>query len=335
MTIDLAQLSGSASAPDVSVPSRVAPGRATVTQRLPASRTAAPAHPIAPAAPPVPLASPDRVDDPFGFHLLRSADDDSDTEAVAVEIPRGEQAGGPEPTGGQPVAPTGEPAPGEEASTTLGDLPAEPMISNQDKVSPSISFTGAITQGGVALTATEFGKCVSLPTLKNITLTRRKGAIKVTADYELKTTWDTMKGTGPSSQVNLADEDSPALTAANYPTAVSDLTPDVSSEGGRPPRTQFWAQDLTERHEKRHARHHQREARTGLKAALKWLGKQTATTGPEVSTLLQTMQQKITAYVIANAIGLPGELVAYADGVSSYKARAKAIKAKGDKGGYP
>jgi hypothetical protein len=54
-----------------------------------------------------------------------------------------------------------------------------------------------------------------------------------------------------------------------------------------------------------------------------------------VETHLATLQTKIVQYIIANGAGSVGELHAYGDGAALYKARADAIKAKGDAGGYP
>lgn len=279
--------------------------------------------------------------------MVASLDETSSSENVAVRIAMtpgaggaeregsggGQQAGGQQAGGQQ-----GQQAGGQQGQQTperAEDQLDEPIIDSLDTIAATIGYSGSITQGGITLGGSEFGRTDSAPALKNIVITPGSGAFTVTATYELTTKWDTRKGTGPGGQKDLADENAAALTKTNYPTAVSDLTPNMSDEGGRPPRTQFWAQDLTERHEKVHAADHQRTAKEGLKQALTWLTGQTASTKTEVETLLTTFRSKIVQYIIANGAGSVGELHAYGDGAPSYKARAEAIKKKGDGGGYP
>lgn len=250
-----------------------------------------------------------------------SSSDETSTQQVTATIakPAGAKETGPAPAAG---------------TTTMPDLGGEPVISNLDSIAPTITFAGGITQGGT-VGASDFGTTNSSPSLQNITITQASGVFTVSATFSLTTTWDTRKGTGPNGEVNIMSASSPALTTANYPTAVTDLTPNMSDLGGRPPRTQFWAQDLTERHEKVHAADHQKTGKAGLALALAWLKTQTATTEAEVRTLLTSARDRIIAHIVANGAGNTGEIHAYSDGAASYKARADAIKAKGDKKGYP
>jgi hypothetical protein len=259
-----------------------------------------------------------------------SPDDAAATQTVTATIPKPAGAEGAQPAPGTQSAQGTEPG----KTTRIDDLTGEPLISSLDTIAPTLTFAGSVSQGGT-VGAGEFGTTTSTPLLKSITITQGSGAFTVTATFSLVTTWDTLKTTGPSGQVDIPDENAAALTSANYSTAVSDLTPNMSDLGGRPPRTQFWAKDLTERHEKFHAGDHQRAGREGTAEALKWLKTQTASTETEVRTLLTTVRDKIVAYIVAHAIGSTGEIHAYGDGAASYKARADKIKAKGDKKGYP
>ena len=222
-----------------------------------------------------------------------------------------------------------------EAARPVADLEGEPIINNQDSVAPTITFSGGITRGGVALNAGEFGRTDSTPSLRDIRITQTAGVFTVAAVYELRTRWDTRRGTGPNGQHDVPSETAPVLTAANYRTAVSDLTPNMSDEGGRPPRTQFWAQDLTERHEQLHAREHQQTGRDGLTAGLQWLRTQTASSQADVEAHLRTLQTRIVQYILAHGAGSVGELHAYGDGAPLYRARAQAIQRRADSGGYP
>jgi len=246
-----------------------------------------------------------------------ASNDETSTQSVTATIPKPAGAKAAEPSAGGGGA----------------DLVGEPIVSNLDTIAPTITFQGGITRGGT-IGSGDFGTTNSTPAIKDIVIAQASGAFTVTATFSLTTTWDTCKGTGPNHEVDIASENSPALTAANYPTAVSDLTPNMSDLGGRPPRTQFWAQDLTERHEKVHAADHQRTGKEGMAQAITWLKTQTATTEAEVRTLLTTARNKIVAYIVANGAGDVGEVHAYSDGAASYKARADAIKAKGDKKEY-
>jgi len=222
-----------------------------------------------------------------------------------------------------------------EPMRVVADIEGEPIVNNQDSVAPVISYTGGISRGGITLGGSEFGRTDSTPSLGSIRITQASGVFNVTATYQLLTKWDTRHGTGPGGQHDVPDENAPVLTAANYATAASDLTPNMSDEGGRPPRTQFWAQDLTERHEQLHAREHQQTGREGLRRGLEWLATQTANTQADVEALLRSLQTRIVQYILANGAGSVGELHAYGDGAPLYRARAAAIRAKGTAGGYP
>jgi hypothetical protein len=264
---------------------------------------------------------------------VQSLDETSSSETLSVRVP---MAPGAAPQQGAAAAGPGAEQAGLGAGTAqaVADQVDEPIISDHDTISPTIGYTGSITRGGITLSG-EFGRTDSSPSLKNITITQASGAFTVTATYELVTKWDTQRGTGPASQVNVPNENASALTKANYATAVSDLTPNMSDEGGRPPRTTFWAQDLTERHEQLHAREHQATAKEGLKRALTWLSSQTASSKADVEAQLATLRTKVVQYILANGAGSVGELHAYGDGAPLYLARADAIKKKGDGGGYP
>lgn len=270
-----------------------------------------------------------------GVSAVQSRDGNSNSEALAVQVPMPPGAGAQQ-AGAAPAGPQSEKT-GPEASGphAAADQVDEPIISNLDSIAPTITYSGAIARGGITLAGSEFGRTDSTPALKNITITQASGVFTVNATYELLTKWDTRKGTGPNGQKNVPDENAAVLTAANYSTAASDLTPNMSDEGGRPPRTAFWAQDLTERHEKVHADDHQKTGKEGLKRALAWIATQTATTKAEVEAHVSAMRSKIVQYIIANGAGSVGEVHAYGDGAPSYNARAVAIKKKGDAGGYP
>jgi hypothetical protein len=141
-------------------------------------------------------------------------------------------------------------------------------------------------------------------------------------------------GTGPSAQVDIASESDSDITKANFPTVVSDLTPDMTDLNGRPPRSKFWAEDLTIKHEKVHADDDHKNAPAAMGVAVTWLNAQTAANAAGVGMLLSGIPGRFAAALLAALSTEDGEKHAYGDGAPSYKARAEEIKKKGDKGDY-
>lgn len=257
--------------------------------------------------------------------LASSLDEQVSSEPISVAIPA---TPGGRREGAASGAAQGEPQ-------AIGDMQWEPIVSNLDSIAPRISFTGSVSRGGISLNAGEFGRTDSTPTLSGITITQGSGVFNVSAIYQLVTKWDTRSGTGPNGQVDIPDANAPAITAGNYRSVASDLTPNMSDLGGRPPRRRFWAQDLTELHEQVHVRDHQRTGREGLARALRWLSTQTASTQADVQNLLTQLQTRVVQYIVTSGAGTVGELHAYGDGAPLYQARADAILAQGRHGGYP
>jgi hypothetical protein len=108
----------------------------------------------------------------------------------------------------------------------------------------------------------------------------------------------------------------------------------MSDLNGRPPRTKFWAEDLTARHELVHAKDDKKNGPGALAKVTKWLNGQTAAKYGEVKTLLGAVPGRFASALLAALFTIDGEKHAYGDGATSYKARADAIKAKGAKGEY-
>ena len=220
----------------------------------------------------------------------------------------------------------------------MGGLPAMKETSGvADAVSASLAYSATTTQGGITLGATEFGQTTgSLKHFSNVAITPGAGKFSVTADLKQAVKWDTRATVGPSNQVEITDDSDPDLSNTNYPTVVSDLTPDLSDLKGRPPRTKFWAKDLTVKHEKYHVKDFVDIGKTSAADAETWLAGQNAAKKEDVPALLdKAWNDKIFKEWDKFTDPPAVEERAYDDGVASYKARAAAIKAKGDKGGYP
>ena len=208
-----------------------------------------------------------------------------------------------------------------------------------DAVSATFAYSGPATHGGVTVGAGDFGVTKgSVQPFSNVVITAG-GKFTVTADLKQTVNWDTRATTGPNGQVNIMSETDAALTSTNYAQAASDLTPDMTDLKGRPPRTKFWSKDLTEKHEKFHADERVDFVKTAAPNAQTWLATQNAAKKEDVPALLDTAWNDKIFKPWDKFTDPPGvEERAYTDGAPSYKARADAIKAKGDKGaagGYP
>lgn len=132
-------------------------------------------------------------------------------------------------------------------------------------------------------------------------------------------------------RTDISSGSSPEVTADNYEKIAADLTPNMSSDGGRPRRKSYWAKDLTLLHERFHAT--ERTGRYGQAAfdvAKNWLQAQTATDEDEVEAALSKIPEKMSESYAASFT--PGkETRAYGDGAPLYSARAEAVRARGRK----
>jgi hypothetical protein len=144
------------------------------------------------------------------------------------------------------------------------------------------------------------------------------------------------------NRTNIASDADPNITQGNYQTVVSDLTPsptEVHARGldllkNQPPRSLFWAEDLTIAHERFHADEHEKFGREGAIAARDWLDGQTAQTLNEVEVLVGRVPQMIAQRIVGAMAPPAVEQRAYDNGAADYTARARAIKTKGDARGY-
>jgi hypothetical protein len=222
--------------------------------------------------------------------------------------------------------------PGEDQPLVTREVGAV-MVEESDSIAPALTYSPSISQGGAAPRASSFGVTRTRPAVANIAIAHDTTAsvFNVTATVNNAITW-TVQSRG---RTNIPNENAAAINSTNYTTVASDLTPNMSSDNGRPPRTQFWAQDLTEKHERFHA--NERATTYGQPAfefAQTWLGTQTAADDAGVTTLVNQVPDKMhESYAASYAPGK--ESRAYGDGAPSYQARADAVKTKGDGGGYP
>lgn len=211
----------------------------------------------------------------------------------------------------------------EETGQVIGESPKE------DRVKTTLAFGSSVTGGG-PVGAGNFGEEHVKYKVDNVDWKTTKGAVMVKARVFLDCTW----GTQAQGRTNISSGNDPNVKSTTWKDVAKDLKPDAT---GRPTRNLYWAQDITERHEKFHAKDDIRRAKLYLPAAKAWLNTQTLSVGTglidsiltsvQLSLLVETMRQNIEADGWAY-YGTGGENRAYADGKASYQARVAAVKAR-------
>ena len=221
---------------------------------------------------------------------------------------------------------------GENEPEKVEEEEGSVKVEESDSVGPTLTYSPSIATDSTPPGASEFGVTRTNPTVSGIGVTHDDAAkaFNVTATVVNTVKWSVHSLT----RTDIPNETAPAITKDNYTTVASDLTPNMSSDNGRPPRTKFWAQDLTERHEKFHANERANTyGKPAFEFAQTWLKGQTATDEAGARSLVNQIPDKM--FESYDASYVPGkESRAYGDGAPSYKARADAIKKKGDEGGY-
>jgi hypothetical protein len=250
--------------------------------------------------------------------------------------PEGEPAG----ASSGPAADGGDTSFGDTSSAPIRvpdiEVPALAAVGRTDAVNGAFTYSGSINRGGPQPAPDEFGATYSFDSsLTDVVVTPTPGTFNVTATFKHPIKYQVRSGKGPDGQVNIASETDSDITKTNYPTVVSDLTPDMSDLNGHPPRTAFWAKDLSWAHELVHARDDNANGPGAMATVVAWLNSQVAATVPQVRTLLGALPGRFATALLAALSTEDGERHAYGDGAPLYKARADAIKLKGDRGDYP
>jgi hypothetical protein len=309
-----------------------------------------------PALPPMPVAaSSDRAE---GSEPSTPAEIPEAGAGPAPAAPAGEQAtpgaqsaatAAGTPPGGAAAAAAGAAAPGPAAApapAAAGPAAAGPAdgttITIPDVVKPELehihacdSIAGIIPYNGTVVggetpPGNAFGICrFGDVRVTGITITLTASVYQVRGTIENRIKWG-VQSLGRTDIANDVDSD---ITAANYATVSTDLTPNMSSSGGRPPRRQFWANDLTQQHELFHANDVQGRGPGAATAAVSWISSQTATDVAGVQALVDQIPNRVVRTIVA-AMGEPAEVRAYGAGAGTYRARADSIKTKGDAGKY-
>lgn len=235
----------------------------------------------------------------------------------------------PAPSSGEQAAAVTEPEEGQTVQLPDVKVPAMAEVAQRDPIAAALVYNGSIAQSGPA--PDPFGETKPFThALSGVSVTRMVGNFIVSATVDNPITFQVNGG----ADTSIASENDAAITQANYRTVATDLTPNMHDENGRPPRTQFWAEDLTIRHERFHAQEDFNFGRQGVEDARTWLNTREAGDVAGVQALLNQVPGKV-AHTVAAGMTFPGlEERAYGDGAPVYKARADAVKTKGDAGGY-
>jgi hypothetical protein len=224
--------------------------------------------------------------------------------------------------------------------------PGGNFVFNLDSISSTLTLKSEVSQGRGEPGPGKFGDTAAgVGRLDDIRVryTPRDRSVEVTASAVITATWRVRSETGPVGQVDIADENDPDITAANYRVVAADLSPDISDLNGRPPRDQFWAEDLTEKHELFHTKQIPKELGPEVTETIKKSLDSQTVTPPEDGNWAPVMQPvlqqalnegKKDFYFLSLAREDQIEKEAYGDGAPYYRERSNAIFAKGYALGY-
>ena len=228
--------------------------------------------------------------------------------------------------------------PKEGETFHFSDIPPVDAAPLEDSITSNLTYTSPVrnvtppsTPGSFGLTSPHIAVNRSTATYAN-----RVYSVELVVDNKIDY-W--VHGGG---RTNIASDSDPSITQTTYPTVVSDLTPSPAAVRNatanlyknQPPRTTYWAEDLTLKHERFHAAEDVRFGRQGAAIGRDWLNTQTANSYDDIATLLHAVAVKVAAKIDLE-MAVPGsEQRAYDDGAADYTSRATAIKTKGDARGY-
>jgi hypothetical protein len=233
---------------------------------------------------------------------------------------------------------TEEPEESEEPEEWQGEpeelLPPTDVLEDKPIDPATVSAQHNTERGGVSIPR-GFGVCKPSVT-RHITVNRGKkgllglGTIKygVRAVLQARYRWEVQS----QGKTDIAGADSPAVTAGTWQQVHDDLTP--SSEPiPKSPRTKYWCQDLSEKHEQFHATDYQGAFNLYAEQAQAWLAGQRASSKKQArqrgNDALGTVMTNVRNRM-GHAVSGPAEERAYKDGAPYYKARADAVRKRAE-----
>jgi hypothetical protein len=231
-----------------------------------------------------------------------------------------------------------EPKEGETVYFSESELPPIEVPAQGDAIASNLTYAPTIDPIPPPAVPADFGKTNAVIQVNRSSATHTNSTFNVELVIDNVIQYWVAGGT----RKDIASDSDPKITQTNYPQVVSDLTPSATAvnAGGlklfknQPPRRQFWAEDLTIKHELYHADDDVKFGRAGAALGHNWLNRQTARNYYDVGVLLGRVGQMVANKIIAEMAPPAVEQRAYDDGAPDYRARARAIKAKGDAKGY-
>jgi hypothetical protein len=225
-----------------------------------------------------------------------------------------------------------EPEEGQTIRLPNIQIAPTPWMELSDSISSALTLKSGVTQTGPPPPPKLFGLTQTNKfEFSEVKATRMGGTYKVTATFDPALTFQVTS----QGRTDISSEFDSNITQNNYDIVASDLTPNMSVENGTPPRTRFWAEDLTIKHERFHAADFEASAQSGLTLAENWLNTKTATSATELNFLLvQALVEKVKPAIDVGMAKPGSEERAYGNGAPAYLDRANAIKNAGNAGDY-
>lgn len=228
--------------------------------------------------------------------------------------------------------------PKEGETYQFSDVPPVAAAESQDAIASNLTYSSPVNKVNPPQNPGQFGKTSPVIAVNKSTANYENKVFKVELVVENKISYWVHNG----GRTNVASDSDPSLTQTNYGTAVGDLTPSPAAVKNvttdlyknQPPRTKFWAEDLTIKHELYHAAEDVKFGGQGAVIGRDWLNTQTASSYDDIGPMLHTVAVKVAAKIDQEMVVPGSEQRAYDDGAPSYTARAQAIKTKGDANGY-
>jgi len=218
------------------------------------------------------------------------------------------------------------------------EVPANILIGGEDGITGSMTLRHTTQQGGAEIGGA-FGICQPImrsiligatPHPQLLGLLGTTYTVRLSADIEYH--WDVQN----LGRTHVSGADDPSVTADTWSQIVYDLTP-RSAAPGRSPRREYWARDLTARHELFHRDDFVTAFTAFLPVSQLWLNMQSASSVDRAidkgDQALQMLITNINNYM-GSGDAAPAEVRAYGDGHTSYRARADVVRAKATREGW-
>lgn len=231
---------------------------------------------------------------------------------------------------------TQEPREGETVYFT--ELPAIEIPAQSDAIASTLTYVPNINPILPPAVLTKFGDTTTRVEVKRSSGDSVNGKFEVKLVIDLVIDWWAAGG----NKKNIGSDTDPNITQANYPVVVADLTPSptavhrpgVDLFKNQPPRSQYWAKDLTIKHDRFHVDENVKFGQEGADLAKNWMDRQTAKDLNEVGVLVGRASGIVANKILAAMAPPAVEQRAYDFGAADYTARVRAIKTRGDARGY-